>query len=437
MIAIEGEAGRARVWERWLEAVRADADRWPLWLPSLAAASPPISGWPTSRPAGSGPRLLLLAAAWAMPAAAGPQCDPGSRHCRAGLRRHPGLGPARGRPRIERRLAATGIEGRVIQASPRENGIRLLIEPTRIDGRPGPLPRRLRITVAGRLGDPGATAGRRVAMRAVLLPLPAPAAPGAFDFPRQAYFQGLGGLGYATGPPRLLEGGGEGGAGEWLARLRQTMTQRIQGAIGGAAGAVAAALVTGERGAIPEAVNQAWRDTGLAHLLSISGLHISLVAGILFLGLRSVLALLPALALYRPIKKWAAGGAILAALFYLLLSGAEVPTQRSFLMAAIVFLAVMVDREAISLRLVAWAAVAILPLVPGYDRRQPRCRPAAGAGRAYRRRATHPCPARGRRHARPHPAYVGLVSRRSSRLPPRPFALTISGASPPSRCRPT
>lgn len=369
MSAIEAATGEGRGWRRWVDDARADADRWPLWLPAAMGCGIAAYFALADEPApwlGTATLVLLLLAAAALRRRTlvrnGLLAAAAVALGFAAIQISAVLADA---PRVERRMPATAVEGRVVQASPRENGIRLVIVPERIDGWQGALPGRLRITVSARLGDPGAEAGRRIAMRAVLLPLPPPAVPGAFDFPRQAYFQGLGGLGYATQAPRLLDGGGEGsGAAEWLSRLRQTMTDRIRAAIGGAAGAVAAALVTGERGAIPEAVNEAWRDTGLAHLLSISGLHISLVAGIVFLGVRTLLAAVPALALRRPIKKWAAVVAVLAALFYMLLSGAEVPTQRSFLMAAVVFLAMLVDREAISLRLVAWAAAAILLILP-------------------------------------------------------------------------
>ena len=115
--------------------------------------------------------------------------------------------------------------------------------------------------------------------------------------------------------------------------------------------------LTGERGAIPEPVVTAMRDSGLAHLLAISGLHMGLIAGLLFFGVRAVLALIPPLALYYPIKKWAALAAAAGALVYLLLVGATVPSQRAFLMVTVVLLAVLLDRSALSLRLVAWAAL--------------------------------------------------------------------------------
>ncbi len=122
--------------------------------------------------------------------------------------------------------------------------------------------------------------------------------------------------------------------------------------------------LTGERGAIPKPVVDAMRDSGLAHLLAISGLHMGLVAGLLFFGVRAILALMPPLALYHPIKKWAALAAAAGALAYLLLVGATVSSQRAFLMVTVVLLAVLLDRSAISLRLVAWAALAILLVAP-------------------------------------------------------------------------
>ncbi len=127
---------------------------------------------------------------------------------------------------------------------------------------------------------------------------------------------------------------------------------------------MADALLTGERGAISEATVQALRDCGLAHLLAISGLHVGLVAAILFFALRAGLAALPAVALRWPIKKWAAVAAALALPPYLWLVGASMPTQRATFMVLVVLLAVLLDRRAISLRLVAWAALLVMALTP-------------------------------------------------------------------------
>jgi competence protein ComEC len=122
--------------------------------------------------------------------------------------------------------------------------------------------------------------------------------------------------------------------------------------------------LTGERGAIPEDTMEAMRVAGLAHLLAISGLHIGLVTGILFFGFRAILALWPAVALRYPIKKLAALAALVGAFAYMLITGGTVPTQRAFLMVALVLTAVMLDRSALSMRLVAFAAVIVLLVAP-------------------------------------------------------------------------
>ena len=95
--------------------------------------------------------------------------------------------------------------------------------------------------------------------------------------------------------------------------------------------AIASALITGKRDAISGPVNDAMYISSLAHVLSISGYHMALVAGVVFFVLRACLALVPGLASARPIKKWSAIGALIAAFGYLLLSGSEVATQRSFI----------------------------------------------------------------------------------------------------------
>ena len=227
--------------------------------------------------------------------------------------------------------------------------------------------------------DDGLLVGERVAILAKLGPPPAPAAPAAFDFQRQAYFSRLGAVGFAFGRAHVLnigtaggEPGQEAGDGEgrasaltlWLSGLRQTIIARVRAALPGRNGAVAAALMTGDQGAIPADVLTDMRNSGLAHLLAVSGLHFVLVAGSVFFAVRGLLALVPPLALRYPIKKWAAVAALFSALGYLGVAGQSVATERAFIMAALVFLAVLVDRTAISMRTMAGAALVILAITP-------------------------------------------------------------------------
>lgn len=266
-------------------------------------------------------------------------------------------------PVVEKRLGPVTVQGRVRIAERRGEGQRLTLDRLEIERLDGArLPETVRLAL--RQTAPVFRPGDVVRLRAVIYPPPGPAAPGAFDFARRAWFERLGGVGYATGRARRVSAAAPGGMALALERLRQRLTERILAALPGAAGGIAAALMTGERGAIPEDVLAAMRDSGLAHLLAISGLHVGLVGGLVFFFLRLVMAALERPALAFPVKKWAAAAALAAAFAYLLISGATVPTQRAFLMLALVMLAVMIDRQPISMNLVAWAAGAILLAAP-------------------------------------------------------------------------
>ena len=149
-----------------------------------------------------------------------------------------------------------------------------------------------------------------------------------------------------------------------ISSMRDAIDARIRAVLAGDTRAIASALLTGKRDAISAPVNEAMFISGLGHVLSISGYHMAVVAGVVFFALRGLFALVPALAIGYPIKKWAALAALSAATFYLLLSGAEVATQRSFMMTAVVLIAVMVDRQALTFRTLAVAAFVVLLLAP-------------------------------------------------------------------------
>jgi len=267
-------------------------------------------------------------------------------------------------PVIEKRMGAVLLEGVVSSVERRTKGTRIVVSEPEIARLTRPKwPASVRITVRTGGGE-SITAGDRIRLRAVLMPPPDASLPGGFDFVRYAWFKGIGGVGYAVSRPEIVMRGARNGFGHTIEALRQDITSRILEALEGRRGAVAAALMTGERGAIPETVLQAMRDAGLAHLLAISGLHIGLLAAILFFVIRALLALIEPIALRHPVKKWAAAAALLGALAYLILTGSTVPTQRAFLMTGLVLVAVMLDRRALSMGLVAWAAAAVLLITP-------------------------------------------------------------------------
>ncbi|NHF72656.1 ComEC/Rec2 family competence protein [Paracoccus xiamenensis] len=259
------------------------------------------------------------------------------------------------------------IEGRVIEIdrSARDR-IRLTLDRVRLDRMaPERLPQKVRLSLpAGVVDTP--PPGTRVMLTGHLGPPPGPAEPGGFDFRRAAWFQSLGAIGY-TRDPVMVAAPAEPGGVLRLHRLRMRLSAAMQDRIGGQAGAVASALMTGDRSGISEATNQMMRDSNLFHIISISGLHMGMLAGFVYAALR--LMVVAGQAASRrgtewPAHKLAAMGGIVAAAAYLWLSGGGVATERAFLMVAVMLGAILADRRALSLRTVALAAVIILALAP-------------------------------------------------------------------------
>lgn len=270
-------------------------------------------------------------------------------------------------PVVWHRTGPVAIEGRVEIAEPHGKGTRLTLTDLTIARRsPAETPKRIRISVRYSAGD--VEPGQRVSIRAVLMPPPAPAAPGDYDFGRWAFFRQIGAVGYAYGRPKVLDSahvsGWRDSVSIWQQGLRTQITDRILETLPGEGGAISAALITGERGAISDDDQDAFRDSGLAHVLSISGLHLALAGGIFFWVVRALLAAIPFIALRYPIKKWAAVAALIGAGLYYLISGGGAPAQRSFIMLALMFTAILFDRPALTMRNVAFAIAVILLLAP-------------------------------------------------------------------------
>lgn len=267
-------------------------------------------------------------------------------------------------PILERELDIRSVAGRLVAVEEFASYRRLTVDLESIAGvSVDRLPARARITWRGEGFD--AALGERIALRAGLRPPPPPAAPGTFDYARQLFFERIGAVGFAVSAPEVLPGGtARQGFAFRLEKLRTHLFHRITDAAPGQGGAIVAAIVTGKRDAIAEEAEFALRDAGLAHLLAISGLHMGLATGLIFFVVRFALATIEPIAVRFPIKKWAASAALLSGLFYLVISGGGWSARRAFIMAAIIFIAILVDRRALSLRNVAVAAVFILLTTP-------------------------------------------------------------------------
>jgi competence protein ComEC len=270
-------------------------------------------------------------------------------------------------PILSHRVGPSLVEGRVENTQAHGKSVRVVLTLVHVAHlQPRFLPNRARISI--RSGADALKPGDWIQVRAVLLPPPAPAAPGDYDFGRAAFFRQIGGVGYAYGRPTKIAQLGPASFSERVATavelLRWRVSARIHSVLPGSTGAIASALITGDRGGISEDDESALRDAGLAHVLAIAGLHMALVGLGLFWAIRAFLALFPIIALTQPIKKVAALAALGSAAFYLVMSGAATPATRAFIMLAVMLIAILFDRPAISMRSVGLAAAIILLLEP-------------------------------------------------------------------------
>jgi competence protein ComEC len=270
-------------------------------------------------------------------------------------------------------VAAAGARPQVIEgwvldvAAPGEGGQRLLIAPVRVGGwAPEATPIRVRVTLKPGMAIPAP--GTAVSFLAILNPPPQPASPGAYDFARDAWFESVGGVGLALREPDVVA---PIGPAPWRLRLamavnaaRWAMTERIVQALGPEQGGLAAAMTTGHEAFIPPEQVDNLRAAGLAHIISISGLHMAIVGGFAFAAARLLIAAWPWLALRINGKKVAALVGLAAVGGYLVLSGAPPPAERAAITASVAFLAILVDRQAISLHALALAAMGVLLLQP-------------------------------------------------------------------------
>ncbi|MFN3728037.1 MAG: ComEC/Rec2 family competence protein [Allosphingosinicella sp.] len=264
-------------------------------------------------------------------------------------------------PRLERPQAAS-FTANIVRADrlAARGQVRLLLAPADAPQ----LPPRVRVSVPLDRAPDGLVPGATVRLRAYLMPPPPMAAPGAYDFARTAWFARIGATGRLLGEVEVVAPPSQTSWQAWLAGLRQRLSAHVQARLPGSEGAIAAALATGDQGGVSEEDAEAMRASGLAHLLSVSGLHLTaVVGGTILLALR-LLALSPWLALRVNLVLVAAGIAALTGIAYTLLTGAEVPTIRSCIAALLVLAGLAMGRDAITLRLVATGAIVVLLFWP-------------------------------------------------------------------------
>lgn len=273
-------------------------------------------------------------------------------------------------PFVEAETGTVEIAGRIVSVEPMDAAgkqVRLLLSDLQIERFEGELPVYVRMSV--RSAEPVAElyrAGVQIKGLGSLGMSDGSVFPGGFDFRRHLFFQQIGGVGFFYGAPDVVEEDQpqliyhSGLFRHW----RSVIGERVMEVLPGRSGAMVLALLTGQRGGITDDDMEAMRASGLAHMLAISGLHVGLFSGVVFFAIRLFLVLIPGVGLRFPVKKIAAVIAFSAACFYMMLAGATIPTQRAVLMIGVVFLAVLLDRTALSMRLVSFAAFVVLLVMP-------------------------------------------------------------------------
>jgi len=263
---------------------------------------------------------------------------------------------------------STQVTGRVVSLDRMETGrIRLTIDVTST-ARPKLRYAPERVRLSARNIPAEMTAGSLVTGYAKLLPPTGPVRPDSYDFSFDSYFAGIGGSGFFLGNPKLVSADDEMPLSAWLfsgiENAREAIADHIRATVGGAEGEIAAALIVGVRAGIPDEINEAMRRTGIYHIISISGLHMALVAGTIMGLLRGAFALFPDFSARRPVKKYAAAAALFSIAAYLVISGVVVAAERSFIMLAVMLVAVLFDRAALTMRNLAISAIAVILVSP-------------------------------------------------------------------------
>lgn len=258
------------------------------------------------------------------------------------------------------------LAGTIEEVDLRRTGARFVLH-LRTAGDPALDGRLTRVRLTTRRSDP-LQAGDTVALTARLVPPASAALPGGYDFARDAYFAGLDAVGSVLGrvrPDPQPEGSGMvANMRMSIDRARNALAARVSTVLDGDIGAIAAAMVTGKRDLLSDDGRELIREAGIFHIITIAGVQMTLVAGLLFGGLRAIFAAVPALALRYPIKIWAAAGAMAGAVVYDLMTGSRIGTQRALVMTLFMLGAVLCERRAFTMRNLALAALAVIAIEP-------------------------------------------------------------------------
>lgn len=266
---------------------------------------------------------------------------------------------------IIKRETFTEITGKVLAAEYRENKpIRLTLRVNDATKSSSIAGKKVQIYV--RTAIPKTLlAGDSVRLNVIFDKMNGPIVPDGFDYARFNLLKDIVAQGFATSAVVKVA---EGNSTQHLYTIQQNLRDRIANEIlnnmNPEYSGIAISLITGQRQFLDNDTKIALRDTGLSHLLAISGLHMGLLTAAAFFLFELIFASIPAVALRLLPRKLAGIAAWLFACIYLVISGGSTATLRAFIMVSIAIIAVLTDRRVISLRSVALAALAILVIDP-------------------------------------------------------------------------
>ena len=208
--------------------------------------------------------------------------------------------------------------------------------------------------------DPAIKIGDTVKFSAVLMPPSAPVSYMGYDFARVAYFKGISAVGYTTSMVTLHKRSDKITLMHWVERTRLSAYRIFSLGLSKDCAEVMSALLIGKRLGLSKDIQKNVRNSGLAHLFAISGIHLSFVSGMIFLFLRHTFACFESLSLLYNIKKLCAVTAIVGSFFYLLISGVSISALRAFIMVTLALLGIIFDRQCSGLRSLSISALVIL-----------------------------------------------------------------------------
>jgi competence protein ComEC len=266
-------------------------------------------------------------------------------------------------PILRETLEKIWLEGDVCEINNTEDGQKLILENLLFKGYNGVMPKKVRLSL--RHTQVKIDIGNHIGVKAVLMAPPSPSLPRGFDYQLYAYFKQIGAIGYAVGKVKILKNKNKlSTVNNFFANLRQKVEDRLFSEMTKPASAIAVGILVGDASAISGGDFDDIRKAGLAHIIAISGMHIVVVVGLIFISVRFLLARFEILLLKFDVKKIAALSAILGSFVYLKIAGSPLSAQRAFIMSTLVLTAIVLDRNVNPMRSIAIAALIILCFTP-------------------------------------------------------------------------